>query len=155
MHRYNNMDHSMLTGMLAARNVMEAGHNLWHVNEEKQYHEEEGGAGSLRERLAKRIVRSTFAPIHKAAFALASGVVAAMVMFAVTAVPIATGSEELRPYLALLANYLPGYRATLSGAFLATGYAAAAGAACGWLFAWIRNAILALSLFNGGDSQGE
>ncbi|MEE9165014.1 MAG: NAD(P)/FAD-dependent oxidoreductase [Nitrospinota bacterium] len=29
MHRYNNQDHSMLTGMLAAENIMGANHNLW------------------------------------------------------------------------------------------------------------------------------
>jgi protoporphyrinogen oxidase len=34
MHRYNNMDHSMLTGMLAARNVLGGAHDLWKVNAE-------------------------------------------------------------------------------------------------------------------------
>jgi hypothetical protein len=33
MHRYNNMDHSMLTGLLAARNISGAGHNLWTIDE--------------------------------------------------------------------------------------------------------------------------
>ncbi|HSD25969.1 MAG TPA: FAD-dependent oxidoreductase, partial [Vicinamibacteria bacterium] len=32
MHRYNNMDHSMLTGLLAARNVLGESHDLWAVN---------------------------------------------------------------------------------------------------------------------------
>lgn len=36
-HRYNNMDHSMLSGMLAARNIGGAQHNLWEVNEEASY----------------------------------------------------------------------------------------------------------------------
>jgi protoporphyrinogen oxidase len=40
MHRYNNQDHSMLTGMLAARNIMGADHDLWDVNVERSYHEE-------------------------------------------------------------------------------------------------------------------
>ena len=40
MHRYNNQDHSMLTGMLAARNIMGANHDLWDVNVERSYHEE-------------------------------------------------------------------------------------------------------------------
>jgi protoporphyrinogen oxidase len=31
MHRYNNMDHSILTGLLAARNVLGASHDLWAV----------------------------------------------------------------------------------------------------------------------------
>jgi hypothetical protein len=40
MHRYNNQDHSMLTGMLAARNVLGETHDLWDVNVERSYHEE-------------------------------------------------------------------------------------------------------------------
>lgn len=40
MHRYNNQDHSMLTGMLAVSNVMGEEHDLWEVNTERSYHEE-------------------------------------------------------------------------------------------------------------------
>lgn len=42
MHRYNNQDHAMLTAMLAVENlVSDAGHNLWEVNVERVYHEEQ------------------------------------------------------------------------------------------------------------------
>lgn len=37
MHRYNNMDHSMLTGLLAARNVLGERHDLWTVNADEAY----------------------------------------------------------------------------------------------------------------------
>ncbi|KKD36534.1 MAG: NAD(P)/FAD-dependent oxidoreductase [Limnoraphis robusta] len=40
MHRYNNQDHSMLTGVLAAQNVLGDHHDLWNVNTERSYHEE-------------------------------------------------------------------------------------------------------------------
>ena len=40
MHRYNNQDHSMLTAVLAARNILGAQHDLWDVNADKDYHEE-------------------------------------------------------------------------------------------------------------------
>ncbi|MEG4317854.1 MULTISPECIES: NAD(P)/FAD-dependent oxidoreductase [unclassified Microcoleus] len=40
MHRYNNQDHSMLTGMLAARNLLGEKHDLWDVNTERSYYEE-------------------------------------------------------------------------------------------------------------------
>jgi protoporphyrinogen oxidase len=40
MHRYNNQDHSMLTAMLAVRNIMGEAHDLWDVNVERSYHEE-------------------------------------------------------------------------------------------------------------------
>jgi hypothetical protein len=40
LHRYNNQDHSMLTGMLAVRNLLGEGHDLWDVNAEAEYLEE-------------------------------------------------------------------------------------------------------------------
>ena len=42
-HRYNNMDHSMLTGMEAAKNIegdIPNKENIWSINTEKEYHEE-------------------------------------------------------------------------------------------------------------------
>jgi protoporphyrinogen oxidase len=42
MHRYNNQDHSMLTAMLAARNILGSRFDLWQVNVEQEYHEEGG-----------------------------------------------------------------------------------------------------------------
>ena len=41
MHRYNNQDHSMLCGLYAARNVMGASYDLWDVNTERSYYEEQ------------------------------------------------------------------------------------------------------------------
>jgi protoporphyrinogen oxidase len=40
MHRYNNQDHSMMTALCAARNIMGANHDLWAINTEPEYHEE-------------------------------------------------------------------------------------------------------------------
>jgi protoporphyrinogen oxidase len=41
MHRYNNQDHSMLTAMLSVENLLDdAGHDVWSVNVEEDYHEE-------------------------------------------------------------------------------------------------------------------
>ena len=41
LHRYNNQDHSMWTGVLAALNLIDgAGHDVWSVNTEAAYHEE-------------------------------------------------------------------------------------------------------------------
>lgn len=42
-HRYNNMDHSMVTAIEAAKNIREGiknKENIWNVNTEKEYHEE-------------------------------------------------------------------------------------------------------------------
>ena len=40
MHKYNNQDHSMLTAMLAVKNIVGANYDLWMVNAEQEYHEE-------------------------------------------------------------------------------------------------------------------
>jgi protoporphyrinogen oxidase len=40
MHKYNNQDHSMMTAMLAVKNILGANYDLWQVNVEKEYHEE-------------------------------------------------------------------------------------------------------------------
>ncbi len=42
LHRYNNQDHSMLTGMYAVRDlILGETHDLWEVNADKSYHEED------------------------------------------------------------------------------------------------------------------
>ena len=43
MHRYNNMDHSMLTAMMAVENIINdetSKENIWNINAEEEYHEE-------------------------------------------------------------------------------------------------------------------
>lgn len=49
MHRYNNMDHSMVTGMLAVRNLFGQSHDLWSVNVEDTYHEDLSVPGRVEE----------------------------------------------------------------------------------------------------------
>ncbi len=39
LYRYNNMDHSILTGFYAARNIMGADYNVLDVNADEEYHE--------------------------------------------------------------------------------------------------------------------
>ncbi|MBD3829601.1 MAG: hypothetical protein IE890_03845, partial [Arcobacter sp.] len=42
MHRYNNMDHSMLSAMQAVKNIqnnIKSKDNIWSVNTEEEYHE--------------------------------------------------------------------------------------------------------------------
>ena len=42
-HRYNNMDHSMVTAFEAVNNIITGRKdkdNIWNVNTEKEYHEE-------------------------------------------------------------------------------------------------------------------
>ncbi|MCC6862446.1 MAG: NAD(P)/FAD-dependent oxidoreductase [Bryobacterales bacterium] len=55
MHRYNNQDHSMLTAILAARNIMGGRYDLWRVNVDADYHEE---GRSFTEEEVKALERS-------------------------------------------------------------------------------------------------
>ncbi len=52
MHKYNNQDHSMMTALLAARNILGTGtFDTWKVNTDAEYHEntsEEAGASRGR-----------------------------------------------------------------------------------------------------------
>jgi hypothetical protein len=42
MHKYNNQDHSMLTALLSVENILDgAGHDVWSVNVDEDYHEEQ------------------------------------------------------------------------------------------------------------------
>ncbi len=44
MHRYNNQDHSMLTAMFSVENIVSGTeHDVWSVNVEAEYHEEQTG----------------------------------------------------------------------------------------------------------------
>jgi protoporphyrinogen oxidase len=42
MHKYNNQDHSMLTAILAVRNILGAKYDLWRINIDTDYQEEGG-----------------------------------------------------------------------------------------------------------------
>ena len=46
-HRYNNMDHSMLTAMVSVDEILGGSRDkgkVWNVNTEKEYHEEKSGS---------------------------------------------------------------------------------------------------------------
>jgi len=49
MHKYNNQDHSMLTAMLAVKNILGANYDLWEVNAEQEYHEGAAAEGERKE----------------------------------------------------------------------------------------------------------
>lgn len=41
MHKYNNQDHSMLTAMMTVENMTGGSHDVWAVNTDFDYHEEQ------------------------------------------------------------------------------------------------------------------
>jgi hypothetical protein len=57
MHKYNNQDHAMMTGMLSALNIL-AGkevYDIWRVNEDAEY-SEAGQSGAIKMIGSERLV---------------------------------------------------------------------------------------------------
>jgi hypothetical protein len=146
LHRYNNMDHSMLTGMLAAENILGATHDLWEVNEEEEYLEEDKKVRDKQRLLEKALIR-TFARMDKLAFASAVGTVLGLLFFLATIWLVAKGGEVVGPTLQLLGQYFVGYTVTVKGAFIAFGYSFFWGFLFGWLFAYLRNFLFGYYLY--------
>lgn len=148
MHRYNNMDHSMLTGMLAAKNVFGAAHNLWEVNEEEAYLEEDIKDREVTLPLSEELVGRIFARMDKLAFGVSVGTVTGLMFFVSTLWLILKGGTVIGPNLMLLAQYFKGFTVTISGAFIAMAYGFCWGMLLGWLTAYLRNLFLALYLLH-------
>jgi hypothetical protein len=92
-----------------------------------------------------RTTRYLFAPLDKRAFGLALGLTAALALGLTTAVDVMLP----KPWLALnlLENYFAGYSVSWPGVFIGAAWAFAVAFCAGWLLAFLRNFILAASLF--------
>ncbi|MBT8368241.1 MAG: hypothetical protein KJP23_26400, partial [Deltaproteobacteria bacterium] len=141
IHRYNNIDHSMATGMLASQNILGANYDLWQVNEEDTYLEETGRRETARIATENYLIRA-FARMDKLALATATGTVAGLLVFLATIGLLIKGGAVIGPNLQLLAQYFAGYTVTVKGAFIALGYSFGWGFLFGWLFAYLRNLFL-------------
>ena len=102
----------MLTGMMAAENVLGEKHDVWQVNVDGEYHEE----------ITERILLRAFARIDKSAFATAFGTVGGAFLFIITIFSLLIGSAEMVNKLNLLNQYLTGYTVSLKGAFIGMAY---------------------------------
>lgn len=149
LHRYNNQDHAMLTGLLAVRNLMDGErHDLWSVNTDQEYHEEladadevETAAVAVEGRLAE-----IFSRVDGVALGIATGTVTGLLLALATLFLVLKGGPVVGPNLGLLAQFLPGYTVTGAGSLLGLFYGLTAGYLAGWGFALLRNAALFLSM---------
>jgi hypothetical protein len=148
-HRYNNMDHSMRTGLLAARNVLGASNDIWEVNEEETYLEEDRKARP-EVVVPDEVLMQALARLDAPAFGLAVGIVAGLGLLIATLWVILIGGGTVGPYLGLLSQYFPGYRVSPRGAIVGFGYAAGCGFVFGWSFATLRNLLLLLYIYTVG-----
>ena len=87
-----------------------------------------------------------FAPIHKAAFGVAVGLVAGSLVFLATAFHVIAEPVD-GPNLKLLSQYFYGYRISWTGAFIGLFWASVMGFVAGWFMAFVRNLVLSISLF--------
>ena len=151
-HRYNNQDHSMLAGMLAARNVLGESHDVWAVNVEQEYHEEvSDGEVKVEDRLTperldrpelEELIQQVFARFDPIALGTAVGSVAALVLFASTVALLLEGNDPLGPTLSLLGQFLTGYQVSWTGALVGFAEAGVLGFGLGWLMAKMMNLLV-------------
>ena len=146
MHRYNNMDHSMVTGTLAAQNILGSTHDLWAVNEEEEYLEadKQRQAGQI---ISEKDLQRVFAQMDKLAFATAVGSVAGLLVFLATVWLIIKGGPVIGPNLQLLSQYFVGYTVTVQGAFIGFAYSFCWGFLFGWLYAYLHNFFLSYHIY--------
>ena len=140
MHRYNNQDHSMLTAMLAVENIEGAEHDLWQVNEEQEYHEEE-------QIIPDEVMIKTFSRIDIFGLATAVGTVSGLLIYLATLWLLIKGGDPDAITIQLLGQFFFGYTVSVKGAFIGLAYSFTWGFLLGWLFAYLRNFFIALFLY--------
>jgi hypothetical protein len=148
LHRYNNQDHAMMTGMLAVRNLMLGEHNdLWSVNTDQEYHEEvrEPAAKEEIDQVFKGALRRVFSRLDPVALGFSFGITAGSVLLLATAFLVIKGGPFVGQNLQLLNQFFPGYAVTLAGSLIGLVYAFIVGFAVGWAFAYIRNVTVFIS----------
>jgi len=147
LHRYNNQDHSMITGMLAVRNLMYGERNdLWSVNMDAEYHEEirHDGKKKPAETLKEKITH-IFPRLDPVALGLSIGITAGVLIFAATFFLVIRDGWTAGPHLALLSNFMPGFTVTFQGAVVGLLSGFMLGFVVGWIIAYVRNVAVVLS----------
>ena len=137
----------MLAGILAARNITGQNHDVWEVNVDQAYHEEtterqtpaKSPAGDL-----ETLIADAFARYDAVALGTAIGVLNGLALFFATAILLVGSDVDSGPNLGLLGNYLVGYEATWSGAFVGLVEGALGGFALGYLLARSINLLVGL-----------
>jgi protoporphyrinogen oxidase len=158
LHRYNNQDHSMLTGIYAARNIAGDRLDVWAVNTEQDYHEEHRVEAGDRlvpmsvvpqplEASADEVIEVVFARLDPVALGTAIGIVSGVGLWLATIVLVLKGGRTVAPTLSLLSNYLVGFKVTWAGSVVGLIEAGVLGFVLGYILAWLRN--LGMELYAG------
>ncbi len=147
LHRYNNQDHAMLTGMMGVRNLVSGTRNdLWSVNTDQEYHEEvqvkdEVETEEVVEAM-RGVLAQVFLKLDRVALGLSLGITSGLLWFLATVLLLLKGGEVVGPNLQLLSQYFPGYRVSATGSMLGLAYGFITGFIGGWGYAFLRNVSL-------------
>ena len=145
LHRYNNQDHAMLTGMLAVRNMLDGEKNdLWVVNAEQEYHEEIRVEKPIPAQVVDEVFARAFTKLDPLGFGAAYGIVAGISLALITLVAIFRANNQLTVNLMLLDNYLLGYQVNWQGVFTGLLWGFVLGFVIAGGFAALRNSITRL-----------
>src|SRR5262249_28567217 len=140
LHRYNNQDHAMLTGLYAARNLLWGeGHDLWNVSPDAEYLEQVVEERPGRERVLEEALAALLSRLDPVALGAAAGILSGLWLALATLALVLRGGTLVGPHLGLLGQYLPGYTVTTAGAALGLAYGLALGFLGGCSFAQLRN----------------
>ena len=144
LHRYNNQDHAMVTGMLSVRNVMFGEKNdLWKVNTDQEYQEEIRREINIEPEIAVDALKEAFAQafpkLDRFALGLSTGAMSGVLLLLGTLLLLLKGGDVVGPNLQLLSQYFPGYSVSITGSILGSCYGFVTGFVVGWGFAFMRN----------------
>jgi hypothetical protein len=150
LHRYDNQDHAMMTGILAARNVMLGEHNdLWSINTDGEYQEEIREAtpeeNAEMEQVLEGALTRVFNRLDPVAFGVSLGTVAGVSLLVATLFLIIKGGPLVGRNLQLLNQFIPGYEVTLTGSVIGMVGAFVVAFVTGWAIAFLRNAVVFLN----------
>jgi hypothetical protein len=145
LHRYDNQDHAMITGMLAVRNLMLGEkHALWNINTEGEYHEEVAQP-DVAQAFDGKLTR-VFSRIDPVAFGVSTGITAGLGLFLITLFSMIKNDPFAISKLQLLNQFFLGYTVTVQGGFVGMFYAFLVGFIGGWALAFLRNVALYVSV---------
>ena len=146
LHRYNNQDHSMLTGIYAARNILGERHDVWSVNTDGEYHEESRAgrerlvpAGIVPAPIPEAAIAEAFPELDSVALGGAVSAVSVAALALLTGILILKGGPVVGPHLSLLGQYLFGYEVTWAGLLVGAVEIGVLSYLVGWVAASVTN----------------
>lgn len=151
LHRYNNQDHAMMTGMLAVRNLVQGEDNdLWAVNAEQAYLEVAEASEPIKPDDVVDAVQGALAQVlpklDTAAFGMALGIVGGVMLAGLTLFALLPQNSALADSIGLLSQFFPGYAVSYAGALSGLVYGFLTGCIVGMGYALLRNVTTAVYL---------